>query len=115
MSHTTTLLKHLRTALQRKTNYPLGTLVYYGPDDQTPTKIVAVVLPAPDINPILEKWDGDGIATDPQTAAQIGLFFQKHQVQEVVMTGGIVGCPHEEGVDYPLGEDCPYCPFWAKS
>jgi hypothetical protein len=115
MSHTTTLLKHLRTALQRKTNYPLGTLVYYGPDDQTVTKIVAVVLPAPDLDPILEKWTGDGIATDPQTAAQIGLFFQKHQVQEVVMTGGIVGCPHEEGFDYPLGEDCPYCPYWAKS
>ena len=25
----------------------------------------------------------------------------------------INGCPHEEGVDYPLGEVCPACPFWA--
>src|SRR5438270_3112349 len=25
----------------------------------------------------------------------------------------INGCPHEEGQDYPLGEVCPACPFWA--
>ena len=23
-----------------------------------------------------------------------------------------MGCPHEEGEDFPLGEDCPFCPFW---
>jgi hypothetical protein len=22
------------------------------------------------------------------------------------------GCPHEEGEDFPHGEDCPFCPFW---
>ncbi len=115
MSQTSNLLKHLRMVLKTKTNYPLGTIVYYGPDDQTATKIVGVVLPGPELDPILEKWTGDNIATDPHTATQIGLFFQNHHVKEVVMTGGIVGCPHEEGIDYPLGEDCPHCPFWAKS
>ena len=25
---------------------------------------------------------------------------------------GIV--PHEEGIDYPQGEACPQCPFWAN-
>jgi hypothetical protein len=25
----------------------------------------------------------------------------------------IIGCPHEEGVDYPEGQSCPRCPFWA--
>jgi hypothetical protein len=24
-----------------------------------------------------------------------------------------MGCPHEEGEDFPDGEDCPFCPFWA--
>ena len=23
-----------------------------------------------------------------------------------------MGCPHEEGEDFPEGEDCPFCPFW---
>jgi len=27
-------------------------------------------------------------------------------------TGGNIGCPHEEGLDFPEGEDCPFCPFW---
>jgi hypothetical protein len=26
---------------------------------------------------------------------------------------GLFGCPHEEGIDYPDGETCPQCPFWA--
>jgi hypothetical protein len=25
----------------------------------------------------------------------------------------MLGCPHEEGVDYPMGRTCPRCPFWA--
>jgi hypothetical protein len=29
----------------------------------------------------------------------------------VVMTGGIIGCPHQEGIDYE-GEWCPVCEFW---
>lgn len=27
-------------------------------------------------------------------------------------TDGNIGCPHEEGEDFPSGEDCPFCPFW---
>jgi hypothetical protein len=26
----------------------------------------------------------------------------------------IVGCPHDEGIDYPDGEKCPQCSFWAN-
>jgi hypothetical protein len=40
-------------------------------------------------------------------------FIQQHEVKTVVMTPGIIGCPHEEGVDYPEGEVCPFCPYWA--
>jgi hypothetical protein len=25
----------------------------------------------------------------------------------------IIGCPHEEGIDYPEGKSCPQCPYWA--
>ena len=24
-----------------------------------------------------------------------------------------MGCPHEEGKDFPVDEDCPFCHFWA--
>jgi hypothetical protein len=31
----------------------------------------------------------------------------------IVSPDKIIGCPHEEGIDYPEGEWCPECPFWA--
>jgi len=32
--------------------------------------------------------------------------------KSVVMTDRIIGCPHEEGIDYE-GSTCPDCPFWV--
>ena len=106
-------LQHFRKAIQQG-NYPIGTIAYYGPDDQTVTKIVAAVLPNEKTNPILKKWFGEDVTKNPETVAAIGNFFQEQHVQNVVMTEGIIGCPHEEGIDFPLGESCPECPFWAK-
>ena len=106
-------LQHFRNVIQQG-NFPIGTIAYYGPDDQTITKVVAGVLPDENTNPVLKKWHGEGVAQNPETAAAIGEFFQEHQAQNVVMTEGIIGCPHEEGVDYPVGESCPECPFWEE-
>ena len=39
-------------------------------------------------------------------------FLRSHGVDSVAMTDRIIGCPHEEGTDYPEGEECPQCPFW---
>jgi hypothetical protein len=108
-------LEHFRRAIQNQTDYPIGTIAYYGPDNQTVTKIVAAVLPDEQTNPILKKWFGEGVGEKPETAAAIGKFFQEQQVQKVVMTEGIIGCPHEEGIDYPVGESCPDCPFWQEA
>jgi len=114
MTKNITLLTQLRKAIQEKDKYPLGILVYYGPDDQTITKIVAIAINTKDAIPTLQRWQALDVTTDPQAAAEIGQFFQKHQVQEVVMTEGVIGCPHEEGVDHPVGEECPECPFWQE-
>lgn len=38
---------------------------------------------------------------------------RKQGAKSVAMTDAILGCPHEEGIDYPEGEKCPHCPFWA--
>jgi hypothetical protein len=34
-----------------------------------------------------------------------------HQIRSVVMLDRIIGCPHEEGIDYPDGQACPSAPF----
>jgi hypothetical protein len=28
------------------------------------------------------------------------------------MVDRVIGCPHEEGIDYE-GPTCPHCPYWA--
>jgi hypothetical protein len=40
-------------------------------------------------------------------------FIREHGAKTVVATDRIIGCPHEEGTDYPEGATCPRCPFWA--
>ena len=37
-------------------------------------------------------------------------FMKRHHVERVVTADRIMGCPHEEGIDYPKGEVCP-CGF----
>ena len=107
-------LQHFRKAIQQG-NFPIGMIAYYGPNDQVVTKIVVAVLPDEQTNPILKKWSGEGVAQDPETVAAIREFLLEQQVQKVIMTDGIIGCPHEEGVDFPTGESCLECLFWAET
>jgi hypothetical protein len=93
--------------------YPRGTVDWYGPDDKTVTKIIAGVVMRDGHSPIREKWEGLSVRDDPKIAEEIRRFFAKHGVKAVHKSNGVVGCPHEEGVDHPFGQDCPLCPFWA--
>ena len=114
MASTSLLLNHLRKVVQSKENFPIGVLTYFGPDTQTISKIVAVVIPSHEATPILRRWQGPEIASDPKAAFEIGKFLKEQKVLEVVMAEGVIGCPHEEGIDYPEGETCPHCPFWSN-
>jgi len=92
--------------------YPIATLIYYGPDDQTVTKIAVGIIESEDAEPIMERWIGPDVMTNPEVQAQIAGFIEAHGVQNVAVTDGVLGCPHEEGIDFPKGHECPYCPFW---
>lgn len=114
MSNARQLPLQIEKVLETKEIYPIGTLAYYGPDDQTCTKIIASVINAPNARPQFRQWGDEDVSSDPQVALEIGNFFRLNGVQDVVMTEGVVGCPHEDGLDYALGEDCPQCPFWLE-
>ena len=92
--------------------FPIGTIAYYGPDDKTTTKIVAGVIQGEGAEPIIERWVATDVTTSPKVRKEIDGFFKKHGVTRVVMSEGNMGCPHEEGKDFPLGGDCPFCPWW---
>ena len=95
--------------------YPMGAVMYYGPDNVIATKLVAVInesrTAAPDP---LHRWvtHGGDIREDAAIQGEVQAFFDQHGVRQVVRTERIIGCPHEEGTDYPLDGACPHCPFW---
>ncbi len=109
------LPEQLLEILQTKESYPIGTLAYYGPDDQNCTRIIASVVNAPNARPQFRDWQDDYVCSDSQVAGEIGEFFKLNGVRDVVMTNGIIGCPHDEGIDYPEDEICPQCSFWLNA
>jgi hypothetical protein len=97
--------------------YPVGTVAFYGPDDKTATKLVVSIVPAEGAEPDpIRKWHSDEAGQDVRNdAAAVGEaleFLQEQGARSVAMADRIIGCPHEEGIDYPEGESCPLCPFW---
>lgn len=95
--------------------FPVGTIAFYGPDDRRATKLVAAVIAKEDDPPSdLRRYlvvDND-VRQDPTILEEVVLLFEAHGVRSVVMVDRIIGCPHEEGIDYE-GPTCPSCPFWA--
>jgi len=98
--------------------FPAATLAFYGPDDQLATKVVvSILVSADELAPLrVRKWYSSSrdVRADPALRAELLAFLQAEGVQRVVLAERIIGCPHEEGVDYPTGEICPLCPFWAS-
>jgi hypothetical protein len=96
--------------------YPVGTVAFYGPDNRRATKVAVGIIPAHGSEPAeLRRWfaeTGD-VRTDETVVAEIVTFLREHEVRSVVMPEGLLGCPHEEGTDYPDGGTCPHCPYWA--
>jgi hypothetical protein len=96
--------------------YPVATIAFYGPDNRRATKAAVAVVPGPNAEATeLRRWfaeTGD-IRKNETILEEVALFLREHGVHSVAMTDGIIGCPHEEGTDYPDGESCPKCPYWA--
>ncbi len=90
--------------------YPVATVAFYGPDDQRASKVAVGVVRAKDAEPeTLERWFSEeaDVRQDPTIAEEILAFIRQHGAKSVVMTDRIIGCPHEEGADYPEGRLSP--------
>jgi hypothetical protein len=97
--------------------YPIATVAFYGPDDKIATKVaVGIVLSEGEEPALLERWfsEDHDVRNDHEVNEQILKFIRAHAVKSVAMTDRIIGCPHEEGIDYPEGSTCPHCQFWAN-
>jgi hypothetical protein len=95
-----------------QSKFPIGTIALYGPDDRKTTKIAASVIKRQGAEPILKRWMGSKVKDDPNVRREIMEFFRQHGVKSVIATEENMGCPHEEGEDFPVGGDCPFCSYW---
>src|SRR5262249_49096497 len=89
--------------------WPIATIAYYGPDASRATKVVVSVIPNEHMEPgEMRDWQivhGD-VRKKPEIAAEMLLFMETNGAKSVVLTDGLLGCPHQEGIDYE-GEYCP--------
>lgn len=97
--------------------YPAATIAFYGPNADFASKIVVGIFLRENSGDadIFERWFSED--TDVRANEEIGEkvieLLRANGVKSTVVTDRIIGCPHEEGVDYPEGKSCPKCPFWA--
>lgn len=114
-------IKREPTRLEKKAKkghrgYPIATIAFYGPDASRASKVVVGIVLAPESDPAeMRKWfsDTSDLRRDPTVNEEVYAYIKEQAVRSIAMSDGMMGCPHEEGPDYPEGEVCPMCPYWA--
>ena len=101
-----------RKLIFENTTYPLATITYHGPSPNQANTIIVGILVSKDQAPIIKDWSGDGISDNVDAASEIAQFIKEHAVSRVLTSEWVLSCSHEEGIDFPDGEDCPFCPEW---
>jgi len=116
MPTTEQLLKRLRKKSKKgMRGWPVATIAFYGPDASRATKVAVGIIRHESAEPELRDWQlvhGD-VRNDEAIAAEMLWHMEQRGVKSVAMTDGLMGCPHQEGIDYE-GEYCPdpACAFW---
>jgi len=95
--------------------YPIATVAYYGPTSQLATKVAVGIFAYEGAAPVMRKWQTEtqDIRFDESITREVVRHIQTSGAKSVSAVAKIIGCPHEEETDYPAGEACPACPFWA--
>jgi hypothetical protein len=113
---------HVRSWLRSKPlpgfhGYPVATIAFYGPTNTLATKVaVSIILTENNQPDFLERWFSDGeldVRNDPAIGEKVLAFLKAHAPRSTAVADRVIGCPHEEGIDYPEGTSCPQCPYWA--
>lgn len=61
----------------------------------------------------MNKWFSESdLRKSEKILGEVLLFIDTHNAKSVSMLDKIIGCPHEEGIDYPEGEYCQQCSYW---
>jgi len=95
-------------------DYPIATIAFYGPNDKVATKLVCGIFKyeGSDVEPMKKWFSESDLRKSEKFLSEVLAFIEENKVKSVGMIEDIIGCPHEEGIDYPYGESCPKCSFW---
>jgi hypothetical protein len=108
-------LKRLRKKAKKGLRgWPIATIAFYGPNLSQATKVTVAIVPSQNAEvKELRDWKIEHwcCPCGPSIAREILEFIKNRQVVSVAMTDSIIGCPHQQGIDYE-GEWCPACEFW---
>src|SRR5439155_8464667 len=83
--------------------YPIATVAFYGPTADLATKVVVAIVRDEGREPDpLERWfsEDSDVRSDLEVGTKVLAFLKEHAAKSVVVTDGLIGCPHEEGIDY---------------
>ena len=96
--------------------HPIATIAFYGPDNTRASKVVCCIIKNADAEaePIQKWFTKTDARKSEKILNEVTGFIERNNAKTVTMIDGIIGCPHEEGIDYPDGESCPECPFWKN-
>jgi hypothetical protein len=114
-------IKRKPTRLEKKARrgqrgFPVATVAFYGPDASRASKVAVGIIRNEGDAAQMKRWFSDtgDVRHDAAIGAEIIEFIEEHGAKTVAMSPGLIGRPHEEGIDYPDGEACPQCPYWAN-
>jgi len=85
---------------------------FYGPADKNATKIAVGIVAYEGAGPeSMRRWYSQADArNDPKLLEEVLDFIRNHEAKSGGMMDRIIGCPREEGIDYPEGGLCRSCP-----
>lgn len=94
--------------------FPRATLAFYGPDDTKATKAVLGIFLREGAEGTIHRYFSEekDVRFKIDVQEDVLARLREHGVRSLILREKIFGCPHEEGIDYPEGEDCPRCHFW---
>jgi hypothetical protein len=96
--------------------YAIATIAVYGPNADFGSKVVVSIFPDKGKEPsAMKTWHSENqdVRLDHTIQAEMLAFTRAHEAKSTVMPDRIIGCPHQEVIDYPEGSSCPRCPYWS--
>ncbi len=108
--------KKLLTKKVRKGDkgYPIATIAFYGPNNDVASKAVCAIImhEGAETEPMKKWFSSTDLRKSELVMSEILNFIDANGAKSVSMIQEIIGCPHEEGIDYPVGDYCPECNYW---